>query len=340
MVSSSSQSSLSPAELVADRIADTRFFEARFLFNKFSADIAPEQRLYLQEKIDRSFRLFEQVFTRAEQLEYAGRLNEAAVFYEQAAAMVLDHPHLSRARQRLENHRQLGLKNKQEGKEEAKKDKPVKSGETICGEEIVVGSGSVTDPEIPPVKLSSILAKRKLVLIGSVAITIIFLVFGYLFLSINNDDKPVIRGAFIPGREAHGEDRLQDNLLDTDSSLMEVIRPNLGDTHVNIAGDGRGGDDTAIIDDDGGAYTTIRFSPGILMLIDGRGGDDTAIIDDGTYTVQSGDTLGSIAVKVYGVSWKWQEIYELNRDRLSSPTSLQVGQRLLIKKEVPVYQEN
>jgi nucleoid-associated protein YgaU len=54
---------------------------------------------------------------------------------------------------------------------------------------------------------------------------------------------------------------------------------------------------------------------------------------DGTYTVQSGDSLGSIAVKVYGSSRKWQQLYELNRDRLSSPSSLQVGQKLRIREE-------
>ena len=54
---------------------------------------------------------------------------------------------------------------------------------------------------------------------------------------------------------------------------------------------------------------------------------------DGTYIVQSGDSLGSIAVKVYGSSRKWQQLYELNRDQLSSPSSLQVGQRLRIRGE-------
>jgi len=54
---------------------------------------------------------------------------------------------------------------------------------------------------------------------------------------------------------------------------------------------------------------------------------------DGTYTVVSGDSLGVIARKVYGTSRRWQQLYELNRDRLSSPSALRVGQKLRIRKE-------
>ncbi|HHB77213.1 MAG TPA: LysM peptidoglycan-binding domain-containing protein [Desulfobulbus sp.] len=52
-----------------------------------------------------------------------------------------------------------------------------------------------------------------------------------------------------------------------------------------------------------------------------------------TYTVVSGDSLGVIAQKVYGSSRRWQRLYELNRDRLSSPSALRVGQQLRIRKE-------
>lgn len=57
--------------------------------------------------------------------------------------------------------------------------------------------------------------------------------------------------------------------------------------------------------------------------------------EDGTYTVQSGDTLGSIARKVYGSSRKWETLYELNRDRLPTPGALQVGQKLQVNTESP-----
>lgn len=49
-----------------------------------------------------------------------------------------------------------------------------------------------------------------------------------------------------------------------------------------------------------------------------------------TYVVQRGDTLGVISRKVYGTSARYMEIYEANRDRLSSPNSVTVGQRLII----------
>lgn len=48
----------------------------------------------------------------------------------------------------------------------------------------------------------------------------------------------------------------------------------------------------------------------------------------GTYTVESGDTLTSIARDVYGSSSRYMDIYNANRDRLSSPSALRVGQEL------------
>ncbi len=46
-----------------------------------------------------------------------------------------------------------------------------------------------------------------------------------------------------------------------------------------------------------------------------------------TYTVQSGDNLSKIG-KQYGVTW--QQIFEANRDKLSDPDKIQVGQELTI----------
>lgn len=48
------------------------------------------------------------------------------------------------------------------------------------------------------------------------------------------------------------------------------------------------------------------------------------------YTVQSGDTLSSIARQVYGNSSRWREIYEANRDQLPRPEALRPGQVLRI----------
>lgn len=51
-----------------------------------------------------------------------------------------------------------------------------------------------------------------------------------------------------------------------------------------------------------------------------------------SYTVQSGDTLSSIATKLYRDSNKWKLIYDANRATLSSPESARVGQVLIIPK--------
>jgi len=49
-----------------------------------------------------------------------------------------------------------------------------------------------------------------------------------------------------------------------------------------------------------------------------------------TYTVQSGDTLSGIALSFYGDASRWPEIFEANRDRISNPNLIRVGQELRI----------
>lgn len=49
-----------------------------------------------------------------------------------------------------------------------------------------------------------------------------------------------------------------------------------------------------------------------------------------SYTVKSGDSLSSISRKVYGTPSRWIDIYQANRDRLSSENALKVGQDLRI----------
>lgn len=49
-----------------------------------------------------------------------------------------------------------------------------------------------------------------------------------------------------------------------------------------------------------------------------------------TYTVQSGDSLSGISRKVYGTSSRWVDIFQANRDRMTSENALRVGQELRI----------
>ena len=49
-----------------------------------------------------------------------------------------------------------------------------------------------------------------------------------------------------------------------------------------------------------------------------------------SYTVKSGDSLSGISRKVYGTPSRWIDIYQANRDRLSSENALKVGQDLRI----------
>ena len=48
------------------------------------------------------------------------------------------------------------------------------------------------------------------------------------------------------------------------------------------------------------------------------------------YTVSRGDSLGAIAVKFYGNVDKYTAIFQANRNVLSSPNAIQIGQRLAI----------
>ena len=49
-----------------------------------------------------------------------------------------------------------------------------------------------------------------------------------------------------------------------------------------------------------------------------------------TYKVQSGDTLSKIAKQYYGNANDYMKIFEANRDKLSDPDKIQVGQELVI----------
>ena len=50
----------------------------------------------------------------------------------------------------------------------------------------------------------------------------------------------------------------------------------------------------------------------------------------GQYTVGTGDTLSYLALKYYGDQYKWEKIYEANKQALKTPHSLYVGQKIII----------
>jgi nucleoid-associated protein YgaU len=64
------------------------------------------------------------------------------------------------------------------------------------------------------------------------------------------------------------------------------------------------------------------------------GGPSPSMADPGdaprNYTVQSGDTLSTISRRFYGTPSRWIDIYQANRDRLSSENALRVGQTIRI----------
>ena len=51
---------------------------------------------------------------------------------------------------------------------------------------------------------------------------------------------------------------------------------------------------------------------------------------DRTYTVKAGDTLSKIAKEFYGSANDYNKIFEANKDQLSSPDRINVGQELKI----------
>ena len=48
------------------------------------------------------------------------------------------------------------------------------------------------------------------------------------------------------------------------------------------------------------------------------------------HVVKSGDTLGAIAKHYYGNASKYMKIFEANRDQLSDPNKINIGQKLII----------
>jgi LysM repeat protein len=55
-----------------------------------------------------------------------------------------------------------------------------------------------------------------------------------------------------------------------------------------------------------------------------------AVPEAKTYTVQPGDTLSKIAKQFYGNAGAYMKIFEANKDKLTDPNKIQVGQVLRI----------
>jgi nucleoid-associated protein YgaU len=49
-----------------------------------------------------------------------------------------------------------------------------------------------------------------------------------------------------------------------------------------------------------------------------------------TYRVQAGDSLSKISKQFYGNANEYMKIFEANRDKLSDPNKIQIGQELII----------
>ncbi len=58
----------------------------------------------------------------------------------------------------------------------------------------------------------------------------------------------------------------------------------------------------------------------------------TSATGERLYDVKSGDTLSTIASKQLGSAKRWQEIYDLNRDRIKDPAKVYVGTTLKLPK--------
>ncbi len=51
-----------------------------------------------------------------------------------------------------------------------------------------------------------------------------------------------------------------------------------------------------------------------------------------TYTVQRGDTLSELSLKLLGTSRRWRELYEFNRDVIADPDNLRAGTELKVPR--------
>lgn len=75
--------------------------------------------------------------------------------------------------------------------------------------------------------------------------------------------------------------------------------------------------------------------PGQVLVLPGDGLPPTLALAARTYTVRAGDTLSAIAERLLGDPKRYGEIFDANRDVLSSPHRLAIGTTLKIPGERP-----
>jgi hypothetical protein len=78
----------------------------------------------------------------------------------------------------------------------------------------------------------------------------------------------------------------------------------------------------------------LTVNPALTPQQQTQTGQSASVGDGGaqTYTVQPGDTLSKISKQFYGNANEYMRIFEANRDQLSDPNKIQVGQTLKIPR--------
>jgi nucleoid-associated protein YgaU len=51
------------------------------------------------------------------------------------------------------------------------------------------------------------------------------------------------------------------------------------------------------------------------------------------YTVKAGDTLSKLSERFYNSPYKWERIYEANRESVKNPHYIYIGQKLMIPSD-------
>jgi len=421
MVDSQGTSSpLTPAELVGKRLEEHRLFEARFLFDKMAQAIEPAAREQLQQQMKARISKAERLFARGLLLEKAGELAKALKLYAEVATLAVDYPNLDQVRQRVEVALSLGSLYSYEPSGVAPGEAEPSSG----------GDGEVVVKPFSQSWFSSHKIFRKKILVpllsGVVCLVLITLWLHHVpaeqaslpvekHLEMTRLPEEVVppevlkspqkltqiqtlkpseplataepiqsfnlsEGGGVSEQRATRksppvEAVVSEALKATESSSKQRVSEQPEEEHPTSPESGEDANNSVVDEkptqtpppsqvytvQQGDTLETIAkkvygkrykwsrlvranqdklghspyvLSVGMCLQVPPLAEEEAPVLnDDGTYTVQSGDSLGSIAGKVYGSSRKWETLYGLNRDQLPTPGALQVGQKLRITKK-------